>query len=257
MTEPKPYIHPNAKIGKNVTISPFSYIYGDVVIGDNTWIGPNATIMDGARIGENCKIFPTAVISAIPQDLKYNGEETTAEIGNNTVIREGVTINKGTSDKMKTVIGDNCLLMGYVHIAHDCIVGNNCIFANYSALSGHCVIEDWAILEGQAAAQQFVRVGKHAFIGASTFIRKNVPPYVKAAREPLSYMGVNAIGLRRRGFSDEQVLSIQNIYRVLFQKGVNVSQAMEIIKNEFPESSESAEIISFIESSEKGIITRG
>lgn len=257
MTEPKPYIHPDAKIGKNVTISPFSYIYGDVEIGDNTWIGPNATIMDGARIGKNCKIFPTAVISAIPQDLKYQGEITTVEIGDNTVIREGVTINKGTSDKMKTVIGENCLLMGYVHIAHDCIVGNNCIFANYAALSGHCIIEDWAILEGQAAAQQFVRVGKHAFIGASSFIRKNVPPYVKAAREPLSYMGVNSIGLRRRGFSEEQVLSIQNIYRVLFQKGVNVSQAMEIIKNEFPESAERKEIINFIESSEKGIITRG
>jgi len=222
-----PYIHPNAKIGKDVVISPFSYIYGDVEIGDGTWIGPNVTIMDGARIGKNCKIFPGAVISAEPQDLKYQGEITTVEIGDNTVIRECVTIHKGTTDKMKTVVGSDCLIMGYVHIAHDCFVGKGCILANFAALSGHCIIEDY------------------------------VPPYVKAAREPISYMGVNAIGLRRRGYSEEVVNNIQNIYRVLFQRGTNISQAIDIICQEFAESPELTEIIEFVKASDKGIINRG
>lgn len=251
------YIDPQAKIGKNVTISPFSYIYGDVEIADNTWIGPNVTIFDGARIGENCKIFPGAVISAIPQDLKFYGEYSTTEIGNNTVIRECVTIHRGTIDKQKTVVGDNCLLMGYVHIAHDCIVGNNCIFANYSALSGHCIVGDHAILEGMAAAPQFVKIGSHAFIAGATIIRKNVPPFVKAAREPISYMGVNAIGLRRRGYAEEQINRIQDIYRVLFQKGLNISQAIEIIQRDFEVSEERNIILDFVLSSDKGIINRG
>ncbi len=257
MSQSLAYIHPNAKIGENVTISAFSYIYEDVEIGDGTWIGPNVTIMDGARIGKNCKIFPGAVISAIPQDLKFAGEYTTTEIGDNTIIRECVTINRGTTDKLKTVVGNNCLLMGYVHIAHDCIVGNNCIFVNYAALSGHCVVGDYAILEGMAAAPQFVQIGAHAFIAGSTIIRKNVPPFVKAAREPISYMGINAIGLRRRGFSEEKVNTIQDIYRVLFQKGVNISQALEIIMREFPKSDEREEILNFVIKSDKGIINRG
>lgn len=251
------FIDPKAKIGKNVTISPFSHIYEDVEIGDNTWIGPNVTIMNGARIGKNCQIFPGAVISAIPQDLKFAGEYTTTEIGDNTIIRECVTIHRGTTDKLKTVVGNNCLLMGYVHIAHDCIVGNNCIFANYAALSGHCIVGDYAILEGMAAAPQFVQIGAHAFIAGATIIRKNVPPFVKAAREPISYMGINAVGLRRRGFSEDKVNNIQDIYRVLFQKGVNISQALEIIKREFPKTPEREEIIDFVIKSDKGIINRG
>ncbi|HON53312.1 MAG TPA: acyl-ACP--UDP-N-acetylglucosamine O-acyltransferase [Bacteroidales bacterium] len=251
------FVDPKAKIGKNVTISPFSYIYEDVEIGDNTWIGPNVTIMNGARIGKNCQIFPGAVISAIPQDLKFAGEYTTTEIGDNTIIRECVTIHRGTTDKLKTVVGNNCLLMGYVHIAHDCIVGNNCIFANYAALSGHCIVGDYAILEGMAAAPQFVQIGAHAFIAGATIIRKNVPPYVKAAREPISYMGINAVGLRRRGFPEEKINNIQDIYRVLFQKGVNISQALEIIKREFPKTPEREEIIDFVIKSDKGIINRG
>ncbi|MBK8805192.1 MAG: acyl-ACP--UDP-N-acetylglucosamine O-acyltransferase [Bacteroidales bacterium] len=256
MSDLKPFIHPDAKIGNNVSIAPFSYIYGDVVIGDNTWIGPNVTIMDGARIGSGCRIFPGAVISAEPQDLKYAGEYTTTEIGNNTVIREYVTIHKGTSDKLKTVVGDNCLIMGYVHIDHDCIVGNNCIFANYTGLSGHCIIEDYATLEGRVGLQQFMRVGRYSFVGATTMIRKNVPPFIKTSREPASYMGVNSIGLRRRGFTEERINNIQNIYRVLFQKGMNISQALEVIKKEFEESEEKNEIIDFVLNSEKGIITR-
>lgn len=257
MSEPKPYIHPDAKIGKNVVISPFSYIYGDVVIGDNTWIGPNVTIMDGARIGNNCQIFPGAVISAVPQDLKFAGEYTTTEIGNNTIIRECVTIHKGTVDRLKTVVGDNCLLMGYVHVAHDCIIGNNCILANYTGLSGHCNIGDFAILEGKVATQQFISIGRHAFIAGATLVRKNVPPYVKAAREPISYMGVNAIGLRRRGYSEDRVNNIQNIYRVLFQKGMNISQSIETILKEFEDTEERREILAFVEESDKGIISRG
>ncbi|MFO7867800.1 MAG: acyl-ACP--UDP-N-acetylglucosamine O-acyltransferase [Bacteroidales bacterium] len=257
MANPTAFIHPNTKIGKNVTISPFSYIYDDVEIGDGTWIGPNVTIFNGARIGKNCQIFPGAVISAIPQDLKFNGEYTTTEIGDNTVIRECVTIHRGTTDKYKTVVGKNCLLMGYVHIAHDCIVGNNCIFANYAALSGHCIVGDYAILEGMAAAPQFIHIGKHAFIGGNTIARKNVPPYVKAAREPISYMGVNAIGLRRRGYTEEEINTIQDIYRILFQKGLNVSQALEIIVHDFEKSELRDEIISFVKESDKGIINRG
>ncbi|MDR1761931.1 MAG: acyl-ACP--UDP-N-acetylglucosamine O-acyltransferase [Bacteroidales bacterium] len=257
MNQPVAYIHPDAKIGANVTISPFAYISGDVVIGDGTWIGPSVTIFDGARIGKKCQIFPGAVISAVPQDLKFSGEYTTTEIGDRTVIRECVTIHRGTTDKMKTVVGSDCLLMGYVHVAHDCIVGNHCIFANYAALSGHCVVGDYAIIEGQAGAGQFVHIGAHTFIAGTTAIRKNVPPFVKAAREPISYMGINAIGLRRRGFSEEKINTIQDIYRVLFQKGVNISQALEIIKRDFPESPEREQIIDFVLMSDKGIINRG
>lgn len=257
MDQLQAYIHPDAKIGKNVVISPFSYIYGDVEIGDNTWIGPNVTIFDGARIGKNCQIFPGAVISAVPQDLKFAGEYTTAEIGDNTVIRECVTIHRGTIDRNKTVVGNNCLLMGYVHVAHDCFVGNNCILANYVGLSGHCTIGDYAILEGKVGTQQFICVGDHAFIAGGTLVRKNVPPYVKAAREPISYFGINAIGLRRRGFSDEVINNIQNIYRVLFQKGLNTSQAIETIKNDFVETKERDEILNFVLGSENGIISRG
>jgi UDP-N-acetylglucosamine acyltransferase len=257
MLESGAFIHPKAKIGKNVTISPFSYIYEDVEIEEGTWIGPNVTIFNGARIGKNCQIFPGAVISAVPQDLKFAGEYTTTEIGDNTIIRECVTIHRGTTDKLKTVIGNNCLLMGYVHIAHDCIVGDHCIFANYAALSGHCIVGDYAIIEGMAAAPQFVQIGAHAFIAGATIIRKNVPPFVKAAREPISYMGINAIGLRRRGFSEEKINNIQDIYRVLFQKGVNISQALEIIKKEFPKTTERELIIDFVIKSDKGIISRG
>jgi UDP-N-acetylglucosamine acyltransferase len=257
MNQLQPYVHPEAKIGNNVIISPFSYIYDDVEIGDGTWIGPNVTIMSGARIGKNCKIFPGAVISAEPQDLKFAGEYTTTEIGDNTVIRECVTIHKGTSDRLKTVVGNNCLLMGYVHIAHDCFIGNNCILANYTGLSGHNNIGNNVILEGKVGTQQFISIGDHAFIAGATLVRKNVPPFVKAAREPISYMGINAIGLRRRGYSDGVINNIQNIYRILFQKGLNISQAIETILKDFPVSNERDIIIDFVKASDKGIINRG
>lgn len=250
----KAFVHPNAKIGNNVTIEPFAYIAGDVEIGDGTWIGPNSTIMDGARIGKNCKIFPGAVISAIPQDLKFAGEITTAEIGDNTTIRECVTINRGTSDRNKTVVGNNCLLMAYVHVAHDAFIGNNVILANTANIAGHVTIEDFVILEGVVAVQQFVRIGSHSFIAGGSLVRKNVPPFVKAAREPLSYAGINAIGLRRRGYDPAVISQIEDIYRHIFVHGTNVSKSIEEIKASVAESDAKSQILDFIESSEKGII---
>jgi len=247
-------IHPSAKIGKDVTISPFSFIDENVEIGDGTWIAPNVTIFSGARIGKNCKIFPGAVISAIPQDLKYKGEDSLTIIGDNTTIRECVTINKGTVDKMKTSIGSNCLLMAYVHIAHDCIIGNNIIIANSVNLAGHVTIEDWVILEGLAAVQQFVTIGAHAFITGGSMVRKNVPPFTKAAREPLQYVGINSVGLRRRGFSNESVLEIEDIYRTLYVRGHNVTNALAVIEQEAPSSKEKDQILNFIRESKDGIM---
>lgn len=250
-------VHPEAKIGENCTIDAFASVSADVQIGANTWIASNAVIMDGARIGSNCKIFPGAVISAIPQDLKYAGENTTVEIGNNTTIREFVTINKGTSDKLKTKVGNNCLLMAYVHVAHDCEVGNNVILANSVNLAGHVIIQDFAILEGLVAVQQFVVIGAHSFITGGSLVRKNVPPFVKAAREPLSYVGINAVGLRRRGFSNETILEIEDIYRTIYVKGYNVSNALKIVELESPAGKEKDMITDFIKSSVNGIMRSG
>ncbi len=247
-------IHPDAVIGKNVSIDPFTMIHHNVVIGDGTWIGSNVTIFPGARIGKNCKIFPGAVIAAVPQDLKFSGEETTAEIGDNTVVREYVTINRGTKALGKTVIGSDNLLMAYVHIAHDCIVGNHCILANGATLAGHITIEDFAIIGGLSAIHQFVRIGSHVMISGGSLVRKDVPPYVKAAHEPLSYVGINAVGLRRRGFSNEKIAEIQNIYRILFVKGLSNSHAIEELQNEIVESEERNIVLDFVKSSSRGIM---
>lgn len=254
MISPLAYIDPKAKIGKNVTVEPFAYIQGDVEIGDGTWIGPNSVTMDGARIGKNCRIFPGAVISGIPQDLKFEGEMTTTEIGDNTTIREFVTVNRGTKDKWKTVVGSNCLLMAYVHIAHDCILGNNVILANSVNVAGHVTIGDWAILEGYVGVSQFIHIGAHSFVAGQCGVRKNVPPFVKAAREPLAYVGVNSVGMRRRGFSNESILQIEDIYRTLYVKGLNVSNAVDVIEKEAPDSVEKNQILEFIRNSKDGII---
>ena len=243
-----------AKIAENVVIESFSTICEDVVIGKGTRIHPNVTIYPGTRIGENCEIFPGAVIGVIPQDLKFDGEYTTVEIGNNTKIRECVTIHRGTKDKLKTVIGDNCLLMTYVHVAHDCQIGNNVILASYTGFSGHVEIDDWAILEGKVAAQQFVKIGKHAFIGGASLVRKDVPPYIKAAREPLTFAGVNSVGLRRRGFSDDLVRQIEDIYRILYVQNSNLSKGIIAVKEGIEVSVNRDEILTFIESSDKGVI---
>lgn len=248
------YIDPNAIIGKDVVVEPFSYIAEDVEIGDGTWIGPNVTIMKGARIGKKCRIFPGAVISAIPQDLKYAGEESIAVIGDNTTIREFVTVNRGTKAAYKTVIGNNTLLMAYVHIAHDCVVGNNCILVNSVELAGEVKIDDWAILGGTTVVHQFVNIGGHAFIGGGSKVRKDVPPYVRADRDPLTYLGINSVGLTRRNFGKDKINEIHEIYRWIYQKGLNYSQAREKIEEEFPASPERDYILSFIKNSERGII---
>lgn len=254
MNQPLAYIHPGAKIAKNVVVEPFTTIHNNVIIGEGTWIGSNVTIMEGARIGKNCNIFPGAVISAPPQDLKYKGEETTVEIGDFTTIRECVTINKGTEDRMKTVIGSNCLIMAYCHIAHDCYVGNNVIFSNNSTLAGHVTIGHNVVLAGLVAVHQFVSIGQHAFVTGGSLVRKDVPPFVKAAREPLSYVGINSVGLRRRGFDTDKIKEIQNIYRILYQKNYNNSQAVQIIEVEMEATNERDEILQFIRDSQRGIM---
>lgn len=247
-------IHPDAKIGEGVEIGPFTTIYGDVVIGEGTWIGPNVTIMDGARIGKNCRIFPGAVISAIPQDLKFAGEKTTVEIGDNTTIRECCTLNRGTKDRMTTKVGSNCLLMAYVHLAHDAFVGDNCVIANSANIAGHVTIGNWVVVEGVVAVQQFIEIGDHAFIAGGSLVRKNVPPFIKVAREPLSFIGVNSIGLRRRGYSDEQVSRLEDIYRALFVHNNSLAAGVKQIVETLSESEEKQIVLEFIERSEKGVV---
>lgn len=254
MIQPLAYVHPQAKVANNVIIDPFVTIEKNVEIEEGTWIGHHATIMEGARIGKNCRVFPGAVISAIPQDLKFDGEETTVHIGNNTTIREFVTVNRGTKASYKTAIGNNCLLMAYVHVAHDCVIGNNVILANAATLAGHIEIHDYAIVGGLAAVHQFVKIGAHSMISGGGMARKDIPPYTKAAREPLSYVGVNSIGLRRRGFTTEQINHIQEIYRIIYLKNYNVSQAISIIEADVPATPERDEILSFIATSTRGIM---
>ena|SRR2546428_1028383 len=254
MIQPLAYIHPQAKIADNVVIEPFVTIHKDVEIGEGTWIGSNVTIMNGARIGKNCRIFPGAVISAIPQDLKFGGEETTVVIGDNTTIRECVTLNRGTTDRMETRIGANCLLMAYTHIAHDCIIGNNCILANSVQVAGHVSVDDWAIIGGTSAIHQFVSIGAHAMVSGGSLVKKDVPPYTKAGREPLSYVGINSVGLRRRGFTSEQINQIQEIYRILYMKNYNNTKALDIIETDITPTEERDEIVNFIRNSNRGIM---
>jgi UDP-N-acetylglucosamine acyltransferase len=254
MNQPLAYIHPQAKIADNVVIEPFAMIHKNVEIGEGTWIGSHVTIMEGARIGKNCKIFPGAVISGVPQDLKFKGEETTAVIGDNTVIREYVTVSRGTTDRHTTVVGKNCLIMAYVHIAHDCVIGDHVILVNAVQLAGHVQVEDFAIVGGASVVHQFVRIGSHVIIAGGSLIGKDVPPFSKAARDPLRYCGINSIGLRRRGFTNDQINSIQDIYRVLYIKGHNTTKAVEILEIDFPPSKERDEILNFIRSSDRGIM---
>lgn len=256
MIHPHTYIHPNAKLATNVKIDPFTVIHQDVEIGEGTWIGSNVTIMEGARIGKNCRIFPGAVIAAIPQDLKFHGESSTVEIGDNTTIREFVTVNRGTADREKTVIGNNCLIMAYSHFAHDCLLGDNCIVSNNTQVAGHVTIGEWSILAGMCAVHQFVKIGSHSFIAGGSLVTKDVPPYIKAGRNPLSYAGVNSVGLKRRGFSIERINHILDIYRILFNKGMNTTQAVDYIEEEFAVTEERDEIVQFIRNSQRGIIKR-
>lgn len=247
------YIDKNAKIGKNVTIDPFAVIYGDVVIGDNCHIGSHAVIFSGARIGDNCKIFPSASIAAIPQDLKFEGEYTTVKIGKNNTIREFVTINRGTAARGVTEIGDNNLIMAYCHVAHDCLIGNNCVLANATTLAGHIEVEDYVLTGGMSAIHQFVHIGQHAILMGGSLIDKDVPPYVKVGKFPASYCGINSVGLHRRGFSQEDINEIQDIYRVVFQRGLTYTNALEEIKAR--KQNKYTNIIgTFIERADRGLI---
>jgi len=254
MISPLAHIDPEATIGKNVHIDPFTMIGANVTIGDNTWIGPNVTIFSGASIGKNCKIFPGAVIAGIPQDLKFQGEDSTVVIGDHTTIRECVTISRGTVEKQMTAIGSHCLLMAYVHVAHDCVIGNHVIIANSVQIAGHVSIDDWAIVGGSSAVHQFVKIGMHAMVSGGSLVRKDVPPFTKAAREPLSYAGVNSLGLRRRGFSSDSISHIQEVYRYLFLNSMNNSRALEEIEVNLPATKERDEILNFIRSSERGVM---
>ena len=242
MNYPLTSIHPNATVGANVTIDPFTVIHEDVQIGEGSWIGSNVTI------------FPGAVISAVPQDLKFGGEVTTAEIGDHTTIRECVTVNRGTNDRQKTTIGTNCLIMAYVHIAHDCVIGNQCIIANSVQLAGHVNVGDFAIIGGSSAVHQFAQIGRHVMISGGSLVRKDVPPFTKSGREPLTYAGINSIGLKRRGFSEALINEIQEVYRYLYLKGLNTNDALDQIEKSIRKSSERDEIIDFIRNSERGIM---
>ncbi len=247
-------ISSKAQLGKNVTVSPFATIYENVVIGDNCYIHPNAVIYPDTIIGNDCQIFPGAIIGIINQDLKYKGEKSNTVIGNNTVIREYATIHKGTADRMTTKVGNNCLIMAYTHLGHDCIIGNNVIIANNGSLAGHITVEDFVIIEGVVAAQQFVTIGAHSFVAGASLVRKSVPPYVRVAREPLQFIGVNTIGLGRRGFDKEVIKQIEDIYRIIFVRGHNITNALEIVENEIPESDVRHQIITFIKAQKDGII---
>ena len=254
MKQPLAYIHPAAKIAPSVVIDPFVTIEQNVEIGEGTRIGSNVTIMEGARIGKNCTIFPGAVISGIPQDLKFRGEDTLAIIGDNTTIRECVTVNRGTAAKGKTVVGSNCLIMAYSHVAHDCVIGDNVIISNATQIAGEVVVDNFAVIGGGTLIHQFCHIGPHVMIQGGALVNKDIPPYVRAAREPIAYAGVNSIGLRRRGFTSEVIRDIQEIYRYLYLSGLNNTDAVERIEAELPATKERDEIILFVRNSKRGII---
>ncbi len=254
MKQPLAYIHPAAKIAPSVVIDPFVTIEENVEIGEGTRIGSNVTIMSGARIGKNCTIFPGAVVGAIPQDLKFKGEDTLAIVGDNTTLRECVTVNRGTAAKGKTVVGNNCLIMAYSHVAHDCVGGDNVIMSNATQIAGEVVVDNYAVIGGGTLVHQFCHIGPHVMIQGGALVNKDIPPYVKAAREPIAYAGVNSIGLRRRGFSSEMIRDIQEIYRYLYLSGLNNTAAVERIEAELPATKERDEIILFVRNSKRGII---
>jgi UDP-N-acetylglucosamine acyltransferase len=254
MIDKRSNVHSGAKIADNVKVDAFATIYEDVEIGEGSWIGPNAVIMNGARIGKNVQVFPGAVISGDPQDMKFKGEITTAMIGDNTIIREYATINKGTSANNSTVVGKDCLVMSYVHIAHDCVLKDRVILGSYTGLAGEVEVDNWAIVSPGSLVHQFVRVGEHVMIQGGSKVSKDVPPFSLAGREPISFTGINSIGLRRRGFTNETIYAIQEVYRIIYQRGLNISDALEFVEANLPASKERDEIILFIRDSKRGII---
>lgn len=254
MKQPLAYVHPAAKIAPSVVIDPFVTIDANVEIGEGTRICSNVTILEGARIGRNCTIFPGAVIGAIPQDLKFRGEDTLAIIGDNTTIRECVTVNRGTAARGRTSVGNNCLIMAYSHVAHDCAVGDNVIISNATQLAGEVVVDSFAVIGGGTLVHQFCHIGPHVMIQGGALVNKDIPPFVKVGREPIAFAGVNSIGLRRRGFSNEAIRDIQEIYRYLYLSGLNNSDAIARIEAELPASKERDEIILFVRNSNRGIV---
>ena len=254
MTQKLAYIHPDAQLGKNVTVEPFAYIAGDVVIDEGCWIGPHATILDGARMGKNCNVYPGAVISAIPQDMKYAGEITTTEIGDNCTFREGATINRGTVSLGKTVLGNNCLMMANSHVAHDCIIGNNCILVNNVLLAGEVHVDDFVIMGGGSAAHQFTHIGAHAMISGGAMFKKDIPPYSLINNNPVGFAGINKIGLKRRGYSQQSINQIEEIFKIIYFSGRNISQAVQYLKDNFEYTDELNYIVDFISKSKRGIL---
>ncbi|MCH5345898.1 MAG: acyl-ACP--UDP-N-acetylglucosamine O-acyltransferase [Muribaculaceae bacterium] len=247
-------IHPDARIGADVSVGPFTTIDANVEIGEGTQIGSNVTILSGARIGRNCHIHAGAVIAGIPQDLKFRGEDSLAIIGDNTTLRECVTVNRGTASKGRTVIGSGTLIMAYSHVAHDCVVGDNVIISNATQLAGEVIVDDYAVIGGGTLVHQFCHLGPHIMVQGGALINKDIPPFVKAAREPISFTGINAIGLRRRGFSVEQIDEIHNVYRHLYASGLNFTEALAKIEAELPQSPLRDQIIDFVRHADRGII---
>jgi len=254
MISPLAHISPDATLGNNVKVDPFAVIHEGVTIGDDTHVMSGVVIMSGTTIGKGCLIFPGAVLGAIPQDLKFVGEQTSVEIGDFTTIRECVTINRGTKDKWKTVVGSHCLLMAYAHIAHDCILGDHVIIANGVQLAGHVDVGEYAIIGGLAGAPQFSKIGAHTYVAGHTVINKDVPPFIKAGRTPISFAGVNSVGLQRRGFSNDTINAISEIYRTIYNKGLNTTQALDMVENQLPACKEKDLIVSFIKGSKRGVI---
>lgn len=254
MIDPLSRVHSNAKIGKNVKIGPFCMIHDDVEIGSGTVLHSHVTIMEGGRIGKDCILFPGSVISAIPQDLKFKGERTTVEIGDRTMVRECATINRGTAYSGKTVVGKDCLIMAYSHIAHDCLIGDFCILLNSVALAGHIEIGDYVTISGLSAVHQFCRIGSYSFVAGGSLVRMDVPPYVRVAREPLAYMGVNSVRLERLGYSQNEINEVQNIYRVIYQGNHNMNKAIDKLENTFKKTEELTMIIDFFRSTTRGVL---
>ncbi len=248
------YVDPRAKIGKDCVVEPFAYVAGDVTVGDGCWIGPHAVLLDGAELGKGCRVFPGAVVGAIPQDLKFKGEITKAIVGANTTIRECATVNRGTASKGETIVGDDCLIMAYAHVAHDCVLHDNVILGNATQIAGEVEIDDYAILSGGTLVHQFCRIGCHVMVQGGSRVTKDVPPYVLAGRDPLAFAGLNLVGLRRRGLPIERIQELQEAYRLLYREGLNVAQAVERIEQEMVPSAELNVLMNFVANSKRGII---
>ncbi len=247
-------IHPDARIAEGVVIDPFVYVAADVEIGEGTHLYPGAIVLDGARIGKNCRIHSGAVIAGEPQDLKFKGEVTTAVIGDNSIIRESATVNRGTVSKGTTIVGANCLIMAYSHIAHDCVVGDNVIISNASQIAGEVRIDHHAVIGGGSLIHQFCHIGAHIMMQGGSLVNKDVPPYIMCARNPISYAGINVVGLRRRGFSSDEISTLQEIYRYIFSSDLNTTDAIIAVEANVPDSPFRSEIINFVRNSHRGIL---